>query len=261
MMSPHSEQGGHAGGGHAGAPNGGSRIDVSRNPVQDLPGTSSAFTALPHQETGKAPANPFAGRAFLRPHGIRCWHEAERQPSLGPGHLPARLASPHPPWSSPSWSLAPSRAGRDPWAGFVPGFGGPRQCPRELQLPPECLDLEIHPRLPRGIMYCAQNVENPECLPPGRDAHPSETPMTTSDEWAAFGSRLTVHQESQTPLSLCLFSSWGGGLASSEGQLVCAGQPWLLDFKSYKKRGTFLHSLVCMLCHSVMSDSLQPHGL
>ena len=43
------------------------------------------------------------------------------------------------------------REGRDPWEGFVPGCGGPRQRLRELQLPPECLDLEIHLRLPRGI--------------------------------------------------------------------------------------------------------------
>ena len=49
---------GHAGGGHRGALNGGSGVDVSRNPVQDLPGTGSAFTALPRQETGKAPGNP-----------------------------------------------------------------------------------------------------------------------------------------------------------------------------------------------------------
>lgn len=41
-----------------GAPNGGSGIDISRNPVQDPPGTGSAFIVLPHQETGKAPGNP-----------------------------------------------------------------------------------------------------------------------------------------------------------------------------------------------------------
>ena len=101
-------------------------------------------------------------------------------------------------------------------------------------------------------MYCAQSIENLECLPPRRDAHPSETPMTTSDEWAAFGSRLILYPESQTPLSL--FSSWGGGLASSGGHLVCAGQPWLLDFKRYKKRGPFFILLLACFSHSVVSD-------
>ena len=62
--------------------------------------------------------------------------------------------------------------------------------------------------------------------------------MTTYDEWVAFGSRIILHQGSQTPLRLCLFSSQGG-LASSGGHLVCAGWPWLLDFKRYKKRVPF----------------------
>lgn len=51
---------------------------------------------------------------------------SDRAP-LGPGHLPPWLASPHPPWGNPLWTLAwcyadtPPRVGRDPWAGFVPG--------------------------------------------------------------------------------------------------------------------------------------------
>ena len=76
--------------------------------------------------------------------------------------------------------------------------------------------------------------------------------MTTYDEWVAFGSRIILHQGSQTPLRLCLFSSQGGGLASSGGHLVWAGRPWLLDFKRYKKRVPFfilLHArLVTQSC-------------
>ena len=172
------------------------------------------------------------------------------------GGLPPILpgAAPHGLWPRPERGGTPGRA-------LSQALGAQDNVLASCSFPQSVLIWKYIPDYPEEscIVHRTSRIWS-ACLP-GRDAHPSETPMTTSDEWAAFGSRLTLHQESQTPLSLCLFSSWGGGLASSWGHPVCAGQPWLLDFKSYKKRGAFLHSLACVLSRSAVSDSLQPHGL
>ena len=62
-MSPRSEQEGRAGGGRRrsterGLRGPGSGTDISRSPVQHLPGTGSALIVLPRWETRKAPRNP-----------------------------------------------------------------------------------------------------------------------------------------------------------------------------------------------------------
>ena len=183
-------------------------------------------------------------------HTCLCWRAAlgdapgpfacgpESQKGLEIYILPG--AAPHGLWPRPERGGTPGRA-------LSQALGAQDNVLASCSFPQSVLIWKYIPDYPEEswIVHRTSRIRS-ACLP-GRDAHPSETPMTTSDEWAAFGSRLTLHQESQTPLSLCLFSSWGGGLASSWGHPVCAGQPWLLDFKSYKKRGAFLHSLACLV--------------